>query len=188
MEDALLVLQLQQHDETAFKLLFDRYAKMVYNTALNFLQVQEDAEEVTQDVFLEVHHKIDQFEGKSSIKTWIYRITCNKALERIRSAKRKKRFAFFVSVDDANLQNTIIDHPGVDEEHKEKMALIQRLLGGLAENQRVAFTLFHMEGLTYQEITKVMNISLSSVESLMFRAKSNLKKKLSTTNLFEDEK
>ncbi|UXP33954.1 RNA polymerase sigma factor [Reichenbachiella agarivorans] len=184
MEDTLLIDQLVQQNTAAFKVLFDTYAKMVYNTCLNFLQVQEDAEEVTQDVFMEINAQIHHFEGKSSLKTWIYRIACNKSLEHLRKAKRKKRFAFFVSVDDHEVQgDLLIDHPGIEAENLDKATLIQKELHGLAENQRTAFTLYHMEGLTYKEISEIMDLSLSSVESLMFRAKTNLKKKLSTLNL-----
>ncbi|PIB34119.1 hypothetical protein BFP72_01095 [Reichenbachiella sp. 5M10] len=178
MKESQLVSLLQQHDEEAFKVLFDTHAKRVYNTSLNFLQIQEDAEEVTQDVFLEVHEKIERFKQKSTLSTWIYRITCNKCLEFLRKAKRKKRFAFFVSVDGAETAHLSVDHPGLAAENEQKAALIQQQLETLADSQRMAFTLYHMDGQSYQEIAQIMETSLSSVESLMFRAKNNLKKKL----------
>ncbi|MFY0652849.1 MAG: RNA polymerase sigma factor [Cyclobacteriaceae bacterium] len=155
---------------------------MVFNTCLNFLAVREDAEEVTQDVFVEVFKSIKNFRADSTLKTWIYRIAITKCLELQRKAKRKKRFAFLVSIGDvehSSQEPKTMDHPGISAENNEKMELLYKCIDGLSENQKVAFTLHNMDGLSYKEISDTLDVSLSSVESLIFRAKRNLRKQLS---------
>ncbi|MCV9388902.1 RNA polymerase sigma factor [Reichenbachiella ulvae] len=180
MEESQLVRLVIQHDEQAFKALFDSYAGMVYNTTLNLVQNQEDAEDITQEVFVDISNKIESFKMESSLKTWIYRMTCNKALEHIRKSKRKKRFGFLVSIDSDNDFLTQTDSS--IEEGEDKVKLLHQLIQQLPENQRLAFTLHHLDGLSYEEMAEVMETTLSAVESLMFRAKKNLKNKVALLN------
>lgn len=166
----------------AFKSLVANYQDMVYNTALGIVQNSEDAEDVTQEVFIQVYRSIDQFKGDARLSTWIYRITTTKALDHIRSRRRKKRFAFVTSLFGPNdeLIHEPVDfhHPGVALDRKEQAALLFRMIEQLPDNQRLAFTLHKTEELSYQEIADVMKLSVSAVESLLFRARQNLRKLL----------
>jgi RNA polymerase sigma-70 factor (ECF subfamily) len=177
-----LIQQLRQGDELAFKSLVTTYQDMVYNTALGIVQNSEDAEDVTQEVFIQVYRSIDQFKGDARLSTWMYRITTTKALDHIRSRRRKKRFAFITSLFGPNdeLVHDPVDfqHPGVALDRKEQAALLFRMIDQLPENQKVAFTLHKTEELSYQEIAEVMQLSVSAVESLLFRARQNLRKLL----------
>ena len=174
----------------AFNVIYETYKTKVFNTAIGYVQNPEDAEEVTQDVFVEVYRSSGRFEGKSSPGTWIYRITINKSLDFIKSRNRKKRFAFISSLfnDAGELKHDSPDfyHPGVILENKEKSAVLFKAINTLPENQKTAFILSKLEGLSYAEISEVMEASISSVESLLFRAKQNLQKELST--FFEKER
>lgn len=167
----------------SFKEIYDTYQHKVFNTVISYVQSQEDAEEVTQDVFVEVHRSIGSFEGKSSLSTWIYRISINKSLDFIKSKNRKKRFAFISSLfnDAGELHHDAphFYHPGVALENKEDAAILFAAINKLPENQKTAFILSKVEGLSYAEISEVMTTSVSSVESLLFRAKQNLQKELS---------
>ncbi len=168
-------------DESAFKLLVHKYQNMVFNTSLGFLPIKEDAEEITQDIFVEVYKSINSFRQDASLKTWVYRITISKCLEFQRKAKRKKRFAFLVSIgntSDTVLESKIIDHPGVEMEDEERTELLYKQIDQLPDNQKIALVLHNMDGMSYKEISDTMDVSLSSVESLIFRAKKNLKKKM----------
>ena len=182
MNELELIQQLRAGDELAFKSLVTNYQDMVYNTALGIVQNSEDAEDVTQEVFIQVYRSIDQFKGDARLSTWIYRITTTKALDHIRSRRRKKRFAFITSLFGPNdeLVHEPVDfqHPGVALDRKEQAALLFRMIEQLPENQKVAFTLHKTEDLSYQEIAEVMNLSVSAVESLLFRARQNLRKLL----------
>jgi RNA polymerase sigma-70 factor (family 1) len=177
-----LIQQLRAGDELAFKKLVENYQDMIFNTALGIVQNAEDAEDVAQEVFIQVYRSIDQFKGDSRLSTWMYRITTTKALDHIRSKKRKKRFAFITSLFGPNdeLLHDPVDfhHPGVSLDKKEEATLLYRMIAQLPENQKVAFNLHRTEGLSYQEIADVMHISVSAVESLLFRARQNLRKLL----------
>jgi RNA polymerase sigma factor (sigma-70 family) len=177
-----LIQQLRAGDELAFKSLVENYQNLVYNTALGVVQNSEDAEDVTQEVFIQVFRSIDQFKGDARLSTWIYRITTTKALDHIRSRKRKKRFAFITSLfgpnDELIHEPVDFQHPGVTLDRKEQAALLFRMIDQLPENQKVAFTLHKTEELSYQEIADVMQLSVSAVESLLFRARQNLRKLL----------
>jgi len=176
-------------NQDAYKKLIELYSDRVFNIILTLARNQEDAEDLTQEVFIEVFNSISKFRDESSLFTWIYRIAVNKALESLRRKKRKKRFAFVVSIfskEDEELEIKDFEHPGVIIEKKEKAAVFFKALDKLPENQKIAYTLHKIEDLSYQEICKVMGISLPSVESLIHRAKQNLKKTLNS--YYYDEK
>ncbi len=169
-------------NQNEFRKIYDQYKVLVYNVALNYLQNKEDAEEITQDVFVQVHHSIAQFNKNSELKTWIYRITINKCLDFIKRKSSKKRlFIFGKKTDkDFELQNiSNFEHPGILLENKEKAELLYGVINELSENQKAAFILSKMDGLSNPEISVILEVSISSVESLIFRAKSSLKEKLS---------
>ncbi len=169
-------------DRLLFKQLYDEYNKRVYNTALSVLQRSEEAEEITQDVFIELHKSAHKFKGESSIGTWIYRITINKSLDQLRHRKRKKRAAFLVNLfSDSNqpvIQPPDFAHPGVLLENKEKAQILFKAIELLAPQQKAAFILSQVEELPQKEIAEIMNLSQKAVESLIQRAKANLKKDL----------
>ena len=182
ISEKALIKRIAGGDEDAFKFLVHKYQQMVFNTSLGFLPLKEDAEEITQDVFVEVYKSINTFRQDATLKTWVYRITISKCLEFQRKAKRKKRFAFLVSIgntSDMVLEPKIIDHPGVEAENEERTELLYKQIDQLPDNQKIALVLHNMDGMSYKEVSNTMGISLSSVESLIFRAKKNLKKKLS---------
>ncbi len=182
MDERLLVEQLKKGDESAFKTIVDTWQNMVYNTALGIVQNAEDAEDIAQETFLQVYQSVGSFKGESKFSTWLYRITVAKALDHERRKKRKKRFAFVKSIFGQDSEVVVhppdFHHPGVALDKKEDAAVLFKAIGSLPENQKVAFTLHKVDGLSYQEVGEVMNTSVSAVESLMHRAKINLRKKL----------
>jgi RNA polymerase sigma-70 factor, ECF subfamily len=180
LDERILVEQLKQGDEAAFKQIVESWQNMVYNTALGILQNAEDAEDVAQEVFVQVFESIKSFKAESKFSTWLYRITVSKSLDHLRRKKRKKRFAYIQSLFGSDEKTAIeapdFHHPGVTLDNKERAAVLFEAINQLPENQKIAFTLHKQEGLSYQEISDVMKTSLSSIESLMHRAKNNLKK------------
>jgi len=164
--------------------LFNSNKTMVYNLILSFLQNTEDAEDVTQEVFIEVFRSLNKFKGNSTISTWIYRISVNKSLDFLKKKNRKKRFAFINSLftnEDKNqeiIQVANFEHPGVLLEQKENAIILFKLIDELKENQKTAFILFHIEELSQKEIAEIMGISSKAVELLIRRAKLKLKEKI----------
>ena len=170
-----------------FTTLYNEYSVLVYNVALNYLQNIEDAEEITQDVFIQLHTSLHKFQEKSSLKTWIYRITINKCLDFIKHKNSQKRFFIFGKKSQnefevLNISN--FEHPGILLENKEKAKLLFGIINELKENQKTAFLLSKVDGLSNPEIAAIMDLSISSVESLVFRAKTTLKDKIA--NKFEE--
>ena len=168
-------------DATNFQMIYNQYSVLVYNVALQYVQNIEDAEEITQDVFIQVHSAIDKFDQRSSLKTWIYRITINKSLDFIKHKNSTKRFFIFGKKsqnENDYLNASHFEHPGILLENKEKAAVLYGVINELSENQKTAFILSKIDGLSNPEISEIMQLSISSVESLIFRAKATLKDKL----------
>ena len=165
-----------------FEKLYHEFKTLVFNVALNYLQNVEDAEEITQDVFVKVYNSLENFNQKSSYKTWIYRITINQCLDYIKQKNSQKRFFIFgkKSQNEQEYLNTAtFEHPGILMENKEEAAILFEVINALTENQKTAFLLSKLDGLSNPEISEIMQLSISSVESLIFRAKAALQEKLS---------
>jgi len=136
-----LIEGLQNHNANAYGKLLDDFQQKVFATCITFVPNKEDAEDIAQDVFVEVFNSIHKFRGNSKLSTWIYKITTNKCLEFIRKRNTKA--------------------------------------------QKIVFTLSKVQGMSYQEISDITEKSISSVESLMFRAKKNLQRMLE--NFYKDQ-
>lgn len=185
MTENELILRLKERDEYAFRELVYTYQDKVFNTALGLLQHTTDAEDIAQEVFIQVYRSIRQFEHKSALATWIYRITVTKSLDHLRRKKRKRGLGFLSVLFGADNKPVHepgdFNHPGVKTEKKEAAALLFSMIGRLPETQRTAFILNKVEELSYSEIAAVMNTTESAVDSLLQRAKQNLRKKLNDT-------
>jgi RNA polymerase sigma-70 factor (ECF subfamily) len=163
----------------AFEEIYNNHKKLVYNLALHYVNNTEDAEEITQDVFVKIYEKIPHFNHQSSIKTWIYRITINQSLDFIKAKQRKKNWFLFSNLrtDEAKQSLNVADisHPGIDLEQKEAVEKILKSITLLKEEQKTVLILLKIEGLSQAETSEIMKISTKAVESLFQRAKSNLK-------------
>ena len=173
------IIHLQEGSEEAFRHLVKTYQQMVYNTCLGMLQQEPDAEDITQEVFISIFQHIKEFKAGSALSTWIYRITVNKCMEFIRYKRRRKRFSTVIRLwgdSSIRLSEEVVDfvHPGVRLQNKELATQLFRAMARLPVRQNSAFVLNKIEGLSYQEVGEVLGLSVSSVESLLFRAKKNL--------------
>lgn len=160
--------------------IYKEHNGLVYNLCLNYLQNIEDAEEVTQDVFVTIFKKQDNFKNNSSLKTWIYRITVNACLDFLKAKKRKKRFGFIIPIYDNSESYSYSDfnHPGIILENEEATEKLLKLINELPNNQKTALILKVIDELSQKEIAEVMELSVKAVESLLSRAKNNLKEKI----------
>jgi RNA polymerase sigma-70 factor (ECF subfamily) len=178
-----LIEQLKKGDEAAFRSIVEQWQDMVYNTILGIVQNETEAEDLAQDVFIKVFEKISSFKGDSRFSTWLYRIATTTALDHLRSKKRKKRFGFLQSISGdggESVQVPDFHHPGVNLDNKERAAVLFKAIEALPENQKAAYTLHKLEGLSYRDVSEVLNTTVSAVESLMSRANQNLRKELET--------
>lgn len=167
----------------SFEELVELHQERVLNTCFRFVNNKEDAEDLAQNVFVEVYKHIDSFRGEAKLSTWIYQIAVNKSLDFVRKKKRKKRFAFVLSLsgfgdEEKELQLPTPANPHTDLEQKERIHILNQAIALLPENQKVAITLSKYEGFSNKEIAEIMGTSFSAVDSLIHRAKNKLQKKL----------
>lgn len=184
MEEQNFIEALKQGTNDAYGRLLDEYQQKVFRTCISFVPNTEDAEDIAQEVFVEIFNSVSKFKGDSKLSTWIYRISVNKSLEFIRKKNTKKRFGFMQSLWGGDLPLdrssyfTEFNHPGIQLENKEKTEILFTAIDKLPEAQRVVYTLNKIEDLSYKEVSDITNKSISSIESLLFRAKKNLKELL----------
>ena len=183
MSDKELVEQIVNNDsQRAFETLVNRYQQKVINICMGFTTSTDEAKDISQEVFIEVYLSLRKFRQESAFSTWLYRIAVNKSINATRQAKKKLLVRLFTK-DNANANELLIPAdagamPDAKMTKKEDYAALKQAIKSLPENQHIAFTLNKYQELSYKEIAEVMDISLSAVESLIFRAKISLQKKL----------
>lgn len=185
MTDRELVQKIIDSDEAAFKELVETHQLFVIRTCYALVHDREDAQDLAQEVFIEILKSVATFRGKAKLSSWIYRIAVNKSLNHLKKYRRRDTFLIFSFHDaDGKVKEEQItnhnEHSGGDEvmEEEELKEALHTAIDGLPVKQKIAFTLHKYEELPYSEIAEVMNVSLSSVESLIHRARLNLKKRL----------
>lgn len=181
MEERILIEQLRQRQESAFRWLVEEYRDRVFYSSFNILQNTADAEDAAQETFIQVFDSINSFREEASLSTWIYKIAIRKALEKRRKIKNRERLHQWMPwwmPDEKKSKEAMELNPGISAENKEKATALFQAINSLPENQRVAFTLIRVQGMKYEEVCEIMEMKLKAVESLVSRAKENLKKKL----------
>lgn len=183
MQEEQLVELLRQGNEKAFRYLVNTYKDRIFNIILHYLPQKEEAEDLLQEVFIELINSIKKFKGQSSLYTWVCRIAINKSLDHIRYKQKKKRSGWFInrqSLDDPDnfLQPGHIKHPGIQMEDRELAELFYAAIDQLPGRQRSAYVLFNLENHSYEEIADILETTKSSVDSLIQRAKAKLRKLL----------
>jgi len=186
LSDSEIIQQIVQGDRNMYRKLVERYQPMVFRTCMGFLHNKDDADDLTQDIFIQAYQTLTKFKGDATFSTWIYRIAVNASLNKIRKSsknsiiqrletvfggEKSKEFSFTIS-DNENPENILIL-----QEHKE---WVQKALNSLPENQRTAIVLSKYDDLSQKEIAEIMNTSEGAVEALIQRAKANLREKLSS--------
>ncbi|GAB3315373.1 RNA polymerase sigma factor [Larkinella ripae] len=190
LQESELIAALKAGRESAFRMLVERHQDKVYNTALAIVQQPEEAEDIAQEVFVEVYQTVGQFREEARLTTWLYRITTSKALAHLRKRKAQKRFSRLTSL--FGLHNEVLyhppdfHHPGVSLERQEELNTLFKAVEQLADNQKVVFVLHYVEDQSHRDIAEVMQLTVSAVESLLHRAKQNLRKHL--TPFYRDRK
>ena len=172
-DDKELLLKIQDGNRYAFNLLVDRHHRRFYNVAYRFLNKREDAEDVVQDAFLKLWERPDIWDGGKNNKftTWFYRVVVNLCHDR---NKKKKPMPLADGYDAPDEQASQHDKL----EQAEKQRLINEKIANLPERQRQALILCFFEELSNDEAARVMNVSTRALQSLIMRAKENLKKEL----------
>jgi RNA polymerase sigma-70 factor (ECF subfamily) len=158
-------------DIVAFEMLIKKYRDPVSNFIFKYMGDRFGAEDIAQEVFLRVYRAASEFEPRGKVSTWIFKIAYNLSLNEV---LRRSRFCPIADIDDREFELAAPNHTGRKELEEEVMDALRRL----PQNQRAALLLRVNEGLSYAEIGNILSTSISSVESLLFRARQNLRKTL----------
>ncbi len=171
-----------EFDNFNFEEFIDEFKDKVVNVCFSYTNNLEDAEDVSQEVFIEVYRSFKNFKNESSLSTWIYRIASNKSIDYLRKQKRLKRgngrisyLEDFSRQDFASSAGSNTDDPLIQEQRKE---LLYNAISKLKDKQKQAFVLTQIEGMSQQHTAEVMKTTVKSVESLVMRARNKLKQML----------
>lgn len=182
LTDNELIEGILNGDQGYFEELIGRYSSKAYNLAFRLTRNKEDAEEVLQDVFTTIHKKLDSFEGKSSFSSWMYRITVNAGLMKLRKRRQDKSSPVenllpqieFIQRENGNF----VPHGGDVTLRKQLSAILEKAIKDLPEEYKSVFILRDVDGLTSKEVAKIMELSIPAVKSRLHRARLMLRKKL----------
>jgi RNA polymerase sigma-70 factor (ECF subfamily) len=183
--DVQLMLRFQKGDMGAFQELFHKHAPSVVNFAFHFLGTRARAEEIAQEVFLQVYRWQKRYEPKAKFSTWLFKIANNHCLNEVRKGEYRATHESLNPLVDAEGEERERDlpdtNPGRGEEilaAKQAAGKIQKILDRIPENQRAALMLSRLEGMSYQEVAEVLGCTEKAVKSLVFRATQSLKEGL----------
>lgn len=178
MTEAEMIQGVASGDENAFRLLVESYRQQVVNTCFGIVHNLADAEDVAQEVFVEVFRSASGFRADARLSTWLYRIAVNRSLNWVRSRKRRNWLLPFEGIFSAAHEPAGTETPASGIESRQRAQLLHWAVDSLPDNQRTAFVLNKYEELSYQQVAEVMELSVAAVESLLHRARKNLQKKL----------
>ena len=178
-----LMAKTARGDEIAFEALVNRHQTPVLNLVYRFIGDKTQAKDLAQEVFLRVWQAASSYKPEAKFTTWIYRITANLCFNELKSSRRKKWFQFLRPDADheTRTEEDLPDSSPSPEDlllAKERSLQITEALQSLPENQRMAIILKRYDDLSYEEIARILDCSVSAVESLLVRAKRTLQKKL----------
>ncbi len=186
LDEAALIQRCLAGDDTAFDLIVSRYQDMVFNLALRLLGTREEALDLSQEVFFQVYRKLGSFRQDSSLKTWIYRIAINRAKNCQRWWRRRESEMTAVTIDEVEVSWTLSATLGSsysvapDEalRRKEIGHILYKAIATLPFDQRTILLLKEIDGLSYEEIARTLNLALGTVKSRLARARKALRDQL----------
>jgi RNA polymerase sigma-70 factor, ECF subfamily len=187
MPDKEIIINILHGDRDKFRILVEKYQSMVFRTCMGFLHDKDDADDLTQDIFIQAYQSLHNFKGEAAFSTWIYRIAVNASLNMVRKNSRNKVLNRLDSLFGSD-KNKEISLPVFDTENPESILIrqehskwVQDALDSLPENQRTAIVLSKYDDLSQKEIAEIMKTTEGAVEALIQRAKTNLRVKLSSS-------
>jgi len=185
--DAILVQQCRNNDVAAFEALVNRYKNKVYNFVYRMVGNPDDAEDVTQEVFLKVYKRIQYFRGESSFQTWLFRIATNQCVDRSRKLKRgiQQTVSLYETPDDnddsSGTQREIPDNEADPLRYvtrEELRQVVQEGLARLSDKLRAVLVLYDIQGMSYEEIARTLGVPIGTVKSRLFNARAQLARRI----------
>ncbi|MFC2103358.1 RNA polymerase sigma factor [Bacteroidota bacterium] len=170
-------------NQSDYAIIVDRYKNKAFSMLKRMLKNEQDAEEVLQDCFIKAYNSLNSFKGEAKFSTWFYRIVYNTALTRISSKRRKTENEMTSIEDHFDLKS---DYDFKIPETNDMSEFIKDTVSQLPERYAVIINLFYLDEMSCEEISKVMNISVSNVKVMLYRSRSALKDLIVKKNLVEE--
>lgn len=165
-------------DDRCFNELVMRYKNLVYSVILRMINDREEANDLAQEVFIKIYRNLDKYRPEFKFSTWVIRIATNHVID-----FRRKKKQDHANIDD--LSHTLVaennDSPERIYEIKEQSQMLTEMVSNLPDMYRVPIVLYHQQGLSYQEISEIIEEPLSKVKNRIFRGRKMLKEVLETT-------
>jgi RNA polymerase sigma-70 factor (ECF subfamily) len=188
-EDSLLVEAIKAGHTQRFEELVDKYKDKIYNMARHMTGSPQEAQDLAQEIFLLIYRNIGSFQGKSSLSTWIYRISLNRCLDWQRKKQRTSKFSFplFQSnreEDTGDLLDRLPQHQPTPEEQvvkKEQIRELHKAIQSLPEKYQKVIILYHFQQMTYQEISEILDLPVRTIETRLYRGKQKIRDYLSVS-------
>jgi len=180
VQEQEILQKIRSGEVSAFREVFDTFHGMVFDICCRMIGNRHEAEDITQEIFINAYKSLNRFRGESKLSTWLYRIAINHCLN-YQSRKKWQQWLSLDFISETEPEQNPASHnnrPDTLLEQKETESIIQKCILSLPKQQQTALILHRYEGLSYQEIAQIMNCSVSSVESRLFRAKQSLCAKL----------
>lgn len=168
--DLPLVAEAQKGDMHAFQQLYDRHHRRIYGLCWRMLADKDSAEDVCQEVFVQLWHKVGNFRGESKFSTWLHSVATNVVLGHVRQQKNWIQRVF--SIEEKTVEQT------VELDNDDNISALDRHIQRLPERARLVFVLFAVEGYRHEEIGKMLNMAVGSSKAQYHRAKTLLKQSL----------
>ncbi len=178
-EEYSLIRRCQKGDKMAFEALVDKYEKKVYGTCYRYLANEEDAKDAAQEAFFKAYTHIKGFQFKSSFSTWLYSIVSHNCMNVLRKRKGEIKYAGDELLNTAAAPEAYPVTPEKVMEQKETQMLVQQAIASLPEDYRMVVLLRDKDGFSYEEIAEMLKTSLPAVKAKLFKARQQLRKKLS---------
>lgn len=183
VDEAILIERVKNGDQQAFEDLVSRYENKVYRLAIKLTRNETLAEEVMQEVFLKIYEKIGTFRGESALSSWIYRIAANACFAKLNLEKRHQHADLDETMPQAEIalqerQDSTPESPDRPLLTNEALSVISRAIERLPEDFRVVLTLRDVEGMSNEEVARILELSVPAVKSRLHRARLSLRKKL----------
>jgi RNA polymerase sigma-70 factor (ECF subfamily) len=181
VDDLFCIQRVKAGDIQAFSFIVSKYRKMVFTIVMKIVENREDAEDITQEVFIKVFKSLEQFKEESGFSTWLYRIAYNATLSELRKKK-----SFFISIDD---HSTAVNESFIDDEEDGEIEIklhhLDKALKKLPPNEIFLVTLYYLEDQSIENISTISNLSVSNVKVKLHRIRKKLA--LELNQLMQDE-
>ena len=178
MEERELVRQSQEGDKSAFALLVQKYETKVHGLAYSFTRDAVLADDLAQDIFLKAWFGLARFKGRSEFGTWLYRISVNHIKDHLRKRTASREIPLERAANQVRAAEAGPSAGNRAEDQEQKADLVRRCLAGLPEKYRVILTLRDIQGLSYGELSRALDLSAGTVDSRLFRARKLLRERV----------